>query len=89
MWQKHIAAWFRDNGVTSSFYWCLNPNSGDTGGEGRGGNQPTAQAQQGESWGSRKRAFTTHVLLQAANRASLSASLHIGPATKQRGFTPP
>lgn len=32
VWQKYIAQWFRDNGVSSSFYWCLNPNSGDTGG---------------------------------------------------------
>lgn len=32
VWQQHIAQWFCDNGVTSSFYWCLNPNSGDTGG---------------------------------------------------------
>lgn len=89
VWQKHIAEWFRDNGVTSSFYWCLNPNSGDTGGEGRGCNQPTAQALQGEGWGSRGRAFTTHVLLQAANKASLSASLHIGPTTEHRECTAP
>lgn len=31
VWQQFIAQWFRDNGVNSSFYWCLNPNSGDTG----------------------------------------------------------
>eukprot|EP00775_Hariotina_reticulata_P006321 gene6321-6556_t len=31
-WQNKIANWFRENDITDSFYWCLNPNSGDTGG---------------------------------------------------------
>jgi hypothetical protein len=32
VWQEAVAAWFRENDITDSFYWCLNPNSGDTGG---------------------------------------------------------
>lgn len=30
-WQQTIVRWFADNDITDSFYWCLNPNSGDTG----------------------------------------------------------
>jgi hypothetical protein len=29
-WQMKLADWFVENGITDSFYWCLNPNSGDT-----------------------------------------------------------
>jgi endoglucanase len=29
-WQNKLADWFVENGITDSFYWCLNPNSGDT-----------------------------------------------------------
>lgn len=29
-WQHAIASWFVENDITDSFYWCLNPNSGDT-----------------------------------------------------------
>eukprot|EP00879_Flechtneria_rotunda_P029935 GHRR01032402.1.p1 GENE.GHRR01032402.1~~GHRR01032402.1.p1 ORF type:complete len:415 (+),score=131.03 GHRR01032402.1:275-1519(+) len=31
-WQQAYAVWLIDNDITDSFYWCLNPNSGDTGG---------------------------------------------------------
>ncbi|WIA08695.1 hypothetical protein OEZ85_008120 [Tetradesmus obliquus] len=31
-WQVKLADWFVEHGITDSFYWCLNPNSGDTGG---------------------------------------------------------
>lgn len=29
-WQVKLADWFVEHGITDSFYWCLNPNSGDT-----------------------------------------------------------
>jgi endoglucanase len=32
VWQEALAAWMVENDVTDSFYWGLNPNSGDTGG---------------------------------------------------------
>uniref|UniRef100_A0A914VV90 Endoglucanase n=1 Tax=Plectus sambesii TaxID=2011161 RepID=A0A914VV90_9BILA len=31
-WQNALADWLRTNCMTDQFYWCLNPNSGDTGG---------------------------------------------------------
>jgi aryl-phospho-beta-D-glucosidase BglC (GH1 family) len=31
VWQDALASWMTENDVTDSFYWCLNPNSGDTG----------------------------------------------------------
>jgi endoglucanase len=32
VWQDALVAWFASRGITSSFYWSWNPNSGDTGG---------------------------------------------------------
>ncbi|KAK9811233.1 hypothetical protein WJX72_000405 [[Myrmecia] bisecta] len=32
VWQEAFANFLHDNGITDNFYWCLNPNSGDTGG---------------------------------------------------------
>ncbi|GBF95880.1 1,4-beta-glucanase [Raphidocelis subcapitata] len=32
VWQEALAAWMVENDITDSFYWGLNPNSGDTGG---------------------------------------------------------
>ncbi len=29
-WQERLAAFLRERGLTDTFYWCLNPNSGDT-----------------------------------------------------------
>jgi hypothetical protein len=26
VWQQAVASWFANNGINSSFYWCLNPN---------------------------------------------------------------
>lgn len=31
-WQDAFVAYLRASGIRHSFYWCLNPNSGDTGG---------------------------------------------------------
>jgi endoglucanase len=31
-WQRELVDYLVQNGHVSSFYWCLNPNSGDTGG---------------------------------------------------------
>ena len=31
-WALAFAQWQRETGLTDSFFWCLNPNSGDTGG---------------------------------------------------------
>lgn len=31
-WQQRVARYLRENGMADNFYWCLNPNSGDTGG---------------------------------------------------------
>lgn len=31
-WQRDIAAFMRANDLCDAFYWCFNPNSGDTGG---------------------------------------------------------
>eukprot|EP00878_Enallax_costatus_P013005 GHUV01013588.1.p1 GENE.GHUV01013588.1~~GHUV01013588.1.p1 ORF type:complete len:366 (+),score=118.90 GHUV01013588.1:2049-3146(+) len=31
VWQETLASWFLENDISDSFYWCLNPNSGDTG----------------------------------------------------------
>jgi aryl-phospho-beta-D-glucosidase BglC (GH1 family) len=36
IWHNKIADWFRECDITDSFYWCLNPNSGDTGGRAGG-----------------------------------------------------
>ena len=35
-WQESLAKWMVDNDIMDSFYWCLNPNSGDTGGQREG-----------------------------------------------------
>ena len=32
VWALAFAQWQRETGLTDSFFWCLNPNSGDTGG---------------------------------------------------------
>jgi len=32
LWQDSYVSYLISKGTTSSFYWCLNPNSGDTGG---------------------------------------------------------
>ncbi|HMG22251.1 MAG TPA: cellulase family glycosylhydrolase, partial [Kofleriaceae bacterium] len=32
LWQDSYVSYMISKGTTSSFYWCLNPNSGDTGG---------------------------------------------------------
>jgi endoglucanase len=32
LWQDSFVSYLLSKGTTSSFYWCLNPNSGDTGG---------------------------------------------------------
>jgi endoglucanase len=32
VWQDAFVAYLREKGARSFFYWCLNPNSGDTGG---------------------------------------------------------
>jgi endoglucanase len=32
LWQDSYVTYLINKGTTSSFYWCLNPNSGDTGG---------------------------------------------------------
>jgi endoglucanase len=32
LWQDSYVSYLINKGTTSSFYWCLNPNSGDTGG---------------------------------------------------------
>lgn len=31
-WQNKLADYLIDRGLTDQFYWCFNPNSGDTGG---------------------------------------------------------
>jgi hypothetical protein len=64
VWQKHIAQWFCDNGVTSSFYWCLNPNSGDTG-EGEGERQHGQQGQGRGTMGKEECFHFTHALQPA------------------------
>jgi endoglucanase len=32
LWQDSFVSWLIGKNMTSSFYWCVNPNSGDTGG---------------------------------------------------------
>ncbi|GMS81039.1 hypothetical protein PENTCL1PPCAC_3214, partial [Pristionchus entomophagus] len=32
VWNDHYIEWLRSNCLTNNFYWCLNPDSGDTGG---------------------------------------------------------
>jgi len=32
LWQDSFVTYLINKGMTSSFYWCVNPNSGDTGG---------------------------------------------------------
>jgi endoglucanase len=32
LWQDSLVTYLINKGTTSTFYWCLNPNSGDTGG---------------------------------------------------------
>lgn len=32
IWGDEFVRWTRERGLTSNFFWCLNPNSGDTGG---------------------------------------------------------
>lgn len=32
LWQDTFVSYLINKGITSSFYWCVNPNSGDTGG---------------------------------------------------------
>jgi endoglucanase len=32
LWQDNFVSYLMNKGIRSSFYWCVNPNSGDTGG---------------------------------------------------------
>mmetsp|Transcript_35803 Transcript_35803/g.59706 ORF Transcript_35803/g.59706 Transcript_35803/m.59706 type:complete len:99 (+) Transcript_35803:3-299(+) len=32
VWMDAFVAWLLNSNVSPGFYWCLNPNSGDTGG---------------------------------------------------------